>query len=75
MWYTNKSVNRTYAHVVTKYAYASIDSVPGNFWKRLSPTSTDGVTNTLSVLSEAKARNRRVDVFISGGQIQRAILR
>jgi hypothetical protein len=62
MWYNNKSVTYVYAHVNTKYAFAVIESLSG--WKRINPTSADGVSNVLDILSTAKAKGKKVNVYI-----------
>ena len=73
MWHNNKSVVSVYAHVNTKLGYAIIDGLSG--WKRINPTSTDGVTNVLDLLSAAKANGRTVNVYIgSDDQISAAYM-
>ncbi len=73
MWHNNKSVVTVYAHVNAKVAYAIIDGLSG--WKRINPTSTDGVTNVLDLLSAAKANGRTVNVYIgSDDQISAAYM-
>ena len=73
MWHNNKSVVSVYAHVNSKVAYAIIDGLSG--WKRINPTSTDGVTNVLDLLSAAKANGRTVNVYIgSDDQISAAYM-
>jgi hypothetical protein len=73
MWHNNKSVVSVYAHVNAKVAYAIIDGLSG--WKRINPTSTDGVTNVLDLLSAAKANGRTVNVYIgSDDQISAAYM-
>ena len=63
MWYNNRLVINTYAHVNTKTAFAIIEGVSGG-WKQISPASADGVTNVLDILKVAQAGNRRVCVYI-----------
>lgn len=73
MWHNNKSVVSVYAHVNTKLGYAIIDGLSG--WKRINPTSTDGVTNVLDLLVSAKANGKTVNVFIaSDDQISAAYM-
>ena len=74
MWYFNRNVNRTYSTTNSRFAWAIVNGVPGG-WKQIRNNSTDGVTNLLTVLSQAKANNRNVDVFVNGNRIERAILR
>jgi adenine-specific DNA methylase len=62
MWYSNKTVNRTYSSKDSQNAWAMIDNVSG--WKRIMAGSADGVTNVLNLLTIAKAHNRPVDVYI-----------
>lgn len=72
MWYNNRLVNRTYCSSGNQFAWAIINGVAG--WKRIQTGASDGVSNVLTLLSQAKANNRRVNVFISGNQIQRVVL-
>jgi hypothetical protein len=68
MWHTNKLVLNVYAHVNSMSAYAIIEGISG--WTRISPTSSDGVTNVLDILSVSKANGKKVNVYIdSGNQI------
>ncbi len=62
MWHNNKSVVSVYAHVSSKVAYAILDGLTG--WKRINPTSADGVTNVLDILNTAKANGKNVNVYI-----------
>ncbi len=73
MWHNNRLVNRTYSTSGTQVAFAIINGVAGG-WKRIRPGASDGVSNILTLLSQAKANNRRVNVFINGNQIQRVVL-
>lgn len=66
MWHTNKSVVSVYAHVNTKVAYAIIDGLSG--WKRINPTSADGVTNILDLLNAAKANGKNVNVYVGSDE-------
>lgn len=63
MWYTNKLVQYVYANVATMNAYAIIEGLSG--WIRISPSSSDGVTNVLDILKVAKANDKRVNVYIN----------
>lgn len=63
MWYTNRTVRYVYAHVSTKYAMAVISGLSG--WKRINPSSADGVTNVLDILTAAQANQRKVNVYIN----------
>ncbi|MGD8663164.1 MAG: M6 family metalloprotease domain-containing protein [Desulfobacterales bacterium] len=61
-WINNKLVLYTYAHANSKVAYAIIESLSG--WRKIAPTSADGVTNVLNILDAAKANGKRVNVYI-----------
>lgn len=73
MWYQNKEVVRTHSKNGSRLAYAIIAGISG--WKKIRPTSTDGVTNIFMILSVARANNRKVDVYISDNYIEQATLR
>lgn len=73
MWHNNKSVVYVYAHVNTKYAFAVIESLSG--WRRINPTSADGVGNVLDILGTAKANGKKINVYIdSDDQITAAYM-
>ena len=72
-WINNKLVTHTYGHVNTMYAFAILEGISG--WKRISPVSTDGVTNVLDTLKVAKANGRRVNLYIdTNGQITSVVM-
>lgn len=75
MWQNNKTVVRAHCKNGSKMAWAIIGGISG--WKRIKPTSTDGVSNIFTILSVALANGRNVDVFISadGNNIEQATLR
>lgn len=73
MWTNNKAVIRTHSKSGSRLAWALIEGIGG--YRRIRPTSPDGVTNILLLLSAARANNRRVDVFIRDGYIEQATLR
>ena len=73
MWYYNKEVVRTHSKNGSRLAYAIISGISG--WKRIRPTSTDGVTNIFMIVSVARANKRRVDVYIRDNHIEQATLR
>ena len=76
MWHNNKSVVRTHSKNGAKLAWAIVDGVASNGWVRIGPSSADGVTNLLMLLSMARANGRNVDVFLDGtNQITQATLR
>lgn len=62
MWHTNKTVVSVYAHVNTQTAYAIIEGISG--WKAIKKSSSDGVSNTLGILNNAKLSGKKVNVFI-----------
>jgi hypothetical protein len=72
VWQHNKRVIRVHAKDGSRRAWAILD---GSGWLRVRPTSTDGVTNALTILCEALANDRRVDVFVYNGQIAQATLK
>jgi len=72
-WENNKLVQWVYGHANSQLAYAIIEGVPG--WKRIAPTSEDGVANVLEILKLAKANGVRVNVYIgSDSQIHAAVM-
>jgi M6 family metalloprotease-like protein len=72
-WINNKQVLYTYAHTQTKSGYAIINGISG--WKRILPTSEDGVTNVLAILKQAKANSRNVNIYLdASGQIGAVIM-
>lgn len=73
MWYNNKSVSRTHSKNGSRMAWAIIDGISG--WKRIRPTSVDGVANIFLILSVARANNRKIDVYIKDNYIEQATLR
>ena len=73
MWYNNKTVVRAHCKSGTKMAWAMISGISG--YTRIKTTSADGVSNIFTILSEALANNRKVDVYVNGGYIEQATLR
>lgn len=71
-WHYNKSVKRVHVKDGSRQAWAIIN---GSGWLRIRPTSTDGVTNLLTIFCEALANNRKVDVYIYNGEIAQATLK
>lgn len=70
MWYNNKTVKNISAAANTKWCHAIIDGIPGlTGWIRIAPTSTDGVTNILDILTTAKLHGKNVNVDINSSQI------
>lgn len=63
MWHYNILVLYTYAHVNAMTAHAILDGLGG--WHQITPTSPDGVSNVLDILTVAQANGRRVNVYIA----------
>jgi hypothetical protein len=63
MWTNNKAVIRTHAKSGTRMAWALIEGISGGY-KRIRPTSADGVTNIHLLLSAAGANNLSVELYI-----------
>ena len=71
MWHNSKDVRFVYTTHGSMTAYAVVSDVTG--WKRIKTDSADGVANVATVLSTAKTHGRKVNVFIDGDQITRAL--
>ncbi len=70
MWYFGKTVAYVSSYVNSKYSHAIINGIPGiSGWLQLAPTSADGVTNVLAILTAAIANGRQVNVRIDSNQI------
>lgn len=65
----NVAVSMVYAtpHSMNAWAWLS-----GHGWRKIQPTSTDGVTNTLVLLAAARAKGRLVHVNFDGTYIYNA---
>jgi hypothetical protein len=61
-WVFNKLVRYTSSSANTQWAHAIIEDLGG--WKRIAPTSTDGVTNVLTILDAANSKDKPVNVYI-----------
>jgi len=72
MWETNKDITHLYVTHGTQQSWAILSGLSG--WKRVRTGSPDGVANISQVLSEAKARGRKVNVFLNNNQIERALM-
>ena len=71
MWHYGKTVRYVSAHVSSKYAHVIMNDIAGmTGWLRITPTSSDGVTNVLDILTAAKADSRTVNVLIDSNQIK-----
>ncbi len=60
-WTYGKLVRYISSSAGTKWAHAIIEDIPG--WKRIAPTSTDGVSNVVTILKTAVTKNKRVNVL------------
>ena len=72
MWVNNKQVRYVYSANGSKSAFAIFDGLDG--WKPISKDSNDGVTNMVTLLSAANSNNRKVNVYLDGDTVTRAIL-
>ncbi|MDN5766618.1 MAG: M12 family metallopeptidase [Humibacillus sp.] len=63
----NLTIDQVYATPHSKNAWALFAGVPG--WRRVEPTSADGVTNAFAVLAAARASGRKVHANIDGSLI------
>jgi C1A family cysteine protease len=70
-WHSNLSVALIYTTPHSKNAWAYLE---GLGWRKIEPLSNDGVTNTLALLTNARARDRKVTVYADGDQIYQAYL-
>jgi M6 family metalloprotease-like protein len=67
-WVFNKKVQYISGDRNTNWAFAIIEGADG--WRRLKPSSTDGVTNMLTIMKTAVAYGKRVNVlFEATGEI------
>jgi len=67
-WVYGKKVRYVSADDNTKWAHTIIDGYDG--WRRIKPTSADGVTNILLILKAAVAYNRSVNIlFEENGEV------
>ena len=70
MLYFGKTVRYVSAYVNSTYTHANINDIAGHTgWLRIAPTSADGVTNVLGILTAANANGRQVNVYIDSNQI------
>lgn len=53
------NINTTYSTPHSMNAWANL---PGQGWRKVKPTSTDGVTNTFLLLALAKATSKQANV-------------
>ena len=75
MWYYGKTVRYVSSYATSKTCHAIMNGVPGmTGWLQIKPTSTDGVTNVLSLLTAALARGKAVHVEITSNTITGAYM-
>lgn len=60
-WVFGKNVRYTSGDASTLWAHAIIDGFDG--WRRIAPTSSDGITNVLTILDAAVSKNKKVNVY------------
>lgn len=72
MWETNKVIQHLYATQNAQQVYAIFDGLAG--WKQIASTSPDGVTNVTKLLTTAKAHGRKVNVYLTNDQVERALM-
>jgi hypothetical protein len=70
MWYYGKTVQYVSSYATSKTCHAIIKDIPGlTSWIQVQPTSTDGVTNVISILTSAVASGKAVNVEITSNLI------
>ena len=70
MWYYGKTVRYVSSYVNSKLSHAIMNDIPAHTgWLQIAPTSTDGVTNVLGILTAANANGRKVNVNIVSNKI------
>jgi hypothetical protein len=70
MWYYGKTVRYVSSYATSKTCHAIMNGMPESTgWLSISPTSTDGVTNVISILTAAVASGHSVNVEITSNAI------
>ena len=70
MWYYGKTVRYVSSYATSKSCHAIMNDIPGmTGWLGIKPTSTDGVTNVISILTAAVASGHAVNVEITANTI------
>jgi hypothetical protein len=70
MWYNGKTVRNVSSWAASKSCHAIMNDIPGmTGWLGIQPTSSDGVTNIISILTAAYATGRRVNVEVTSNVI------
>jgi Zn-dependent metalloprotease len=70
-WQNNKSVLSCYTSPHSMNAWAFIQDVG---WRKVQPLTPDGVTKVFMLLVDAKAFNRKVNVYVDGSLIYQAYM-
>ncbi len=68
LWYYNMTVGNIYATHHSQNAWVWINTLG---WRKIKTGSADGVTNTLIAFCEARANNRKVNVYADGSSVFR----
>lgn len=71
VWVSNKKVLRVFTSPHTMNAWANIETLG---WRKVEALTPDGVTNTFILLSEARANNKTVSVYVDNNTIYQAYL-
>lgn len=70
MWYYGKTVRYVSSYATSKTCHAILNGIPGmTDWLSVTPTSTDGVTNVISILTAAVASGHQVNVEVTANKI------
>ena len=70
MWYNGKTVRTVSSWAASKSCHAIMNGISGmTGWLSIQPTSSDGVTNIVSILTAAFATGRAVNVEITSNII------
>lgn len=70
MWYYGKTVRYVSSYATSMSCHAIMNGIPGmTGWLGIKPTSTDGVTNIISILTAAVASGHMVNVEITANTI------
>ncbi len=67
-WHRNMNVGLTYVSSHSQNAWAYISTMG---WRKIKTGSTDGITNMFAAFCEAKANNRKVNVYADGSTVYR----
>lgn len=71
MNFSNKKIIRTFTSPTSKNCWGYIDTIG---WRKVKPSTTDGVTNMFLTLSAAKANDRVVSGTIEDATNQVTVL-